>query len=467
MNDLYCLRTVCLSFSLIAITASADTHYVSLAGTNDVNGKYTNWAGAATQIQWAVDAAVDNDTVLVSNGTYNLTNQISIIKAITVQSFRGRSNTFVNGNKEFAASRCVFMENNSALVAGFCISNGGSRAIDGGGVYLSRGTLADCVVISNVGRYGGGIFIWKGTVTNCVVVNNISVSNQYATHGGGGICGSSSGYGSILNCDIISNIAVMGGGISLCAYQGAFMVKNCNISHNYASDSMSGGGVWFKANGYPVYMEHCAISGNQGVGNGGGIHVQGYYLNCISNCVVSHNTAGGNGGGYYDEVDYSLASNYLFNCLFSSNIASGASGKGGAVFSSARNVFINNCTIVSNQSAEGAGLLVTNLSANVVNCIIYFNGVQDAATSSFSYCCIQSTNGLTGTGNITNDPALIDLAGGNYRLNVRSPCVNTGSNQDWMTNSLDLDDRMRIRYGTVDMGAYETIYEGTIYRLGF
>jgi hypothetical protein len=34
-----------------------------------------------------------------------------------------------------------------------------------------------------------------------------------------------------------------------------------------------------------------------------------------------------------------------------------------------------------------------------------------------------------------------------------------------MTNAFDLDGR--IRYGTVDIGAYETIYEGTIYKFGF
>ena len=44
--------------------------------------------------------------------------------------------------------------------------------------------------------------------------------------------------------------------------------------------------------------------------------------------------------------------------------------------------------------------------------------------------------------------------------------MNAGMNQSWMTNSVDMDVRARIRYGTVDMGAYEMIYEGTIYRIG-
>jgi len=32
-----------------------------------------------------------------------------------------------------------------------------------------------------------------------------------------------------------------------------------------------------------------------------------------------------------------------------------------------------------------------------------------------------------------------------------------------MTNSFDLDGNMRIRYGVVDMGAFERVHEATIY----
>ena len=69
-----------------------------------------------------------------------------------------------------------------------------------------------------------------------------------------------------------------------------------------------------------------------------------------------------------------------------------------------------------------------------------------------------------GSGNITNAPLFVDMNAGNYRLSNNSPCINTGINRDWMTNSCDLDGRTRIRYGTVDMGCYEFILSGTTYR---
>jgi len=68
-----------------------------------------------------------------------------------------------------------------------------------------------------------------------------------------------------------------------------------------------------------------------------------------------------------------------------------------------------------------------------------------------------------GKGNFTNEPNIVDFAGDDFRLRNDSPCFNTGTNQDWMTDSVDLDGKQRLRYNKVDMGACEVIYEGTVY----
>jgi hypothetical protein len=63
----------------------------------------------------------------------------------------------------------------------------------------------------------------------------------------------------------------------------------------------------------------------------------------------------------------------------------------------------------------------------------------------------------------------MDVISGKYAEiseGTRSPCVNTGSNQDWMTNAVDLEGNARILNNIVDMGAYETLlWQGTIYRI--
>ena len=60
---------VCLLW-LGALAARATDRYVSPYGTNDYAGGYTNWAGAATNIQDAVSKTTTGDKVWVTNGVY-------------------------------------------------------------------------------------------------------------------------------------------------------------------------------------------------------------------------------------------------------------------------------------------------------------------------------------------------------------------------------------------------------------
>jgi len=108
-------------------------------------------------------------------------------------------------------------------------------------------------------------------------------------------------------------------------------------------------------------------------------------------------------------------------------------------------------------------------SISINNCIIWGN-VSGSTSNMPSYSTIPNVNGTcsgpawtTGIGNMGFDPLFVNTNNANYRLVARSPCINTGTNQSWMTDAVDLDGRMRIRYGTVDMGAYEVVYNGTIY----
>jgi hypothetical protein len=69
-----------------------------------------------------------------------------------------------------------------------------------------------------------------------------------------------------------------------------------------------------------------------------------------------------------------------------------------------------------------------------------------------NYCC--TTPLPSGTGNFTSDPLVVDLAGGDLRLQMGSPCINTGNNA-YVVGTTDLDGNPLIVGGSVDVGAYE------------
>jgi len=538
---------------------AADRYVVEPGTIAEGNGGvYTDWSIAATQIQWAVDAATNaGDTVWVSNGVYLLTNQIVVISNMTLRSANGPEVTIVNGG--FAAeapdattnNRCLYMSNISAFVHGFTFSNGACTNIGGAGVWMGRGVLSNCTVCNNTlfqptntsGLYfgGGGIVTYgASTVTACRIINNtatnpaVILTGNSAAQGGGLYVRSGAGY--VVNC-LISNNVIYSGGVSdggakgagaffdggaiqsslICnnsnqvgrtggIYLDTATMMACTVAVNWASDI--GGCETLRGT-----ITNCVISNNIGrgirlapntvaampklknstiVGNTreGVFMYSSLGTTIVSECIIAENLSNGVTMYNISTNKYLLDSvvrnnrrggvkceyhSVIRNCLIAANTNAGNWG-GMVIEANASTSSISSCTIASNQSTGlGAGLRIesTNMGLLVSSCVICSNGlsgtndVVDACAPTnynrLQYSCLGSNPGFTGAGIIVADPKFKNLAGGNYRLNGNSPCVNTGSNETWMTNACDLDKNQRIRYGIVDMGAYERINEGTVY----
>ena len=140
------------------------------------------------------------------------------------------------------------------------------------------------------------------------------------------------------------------------------------------------------------------------------------------------------------------------NCVLTGNTADYL---GGGADSST----LNNCTLTGNSaSVSGGGASESALN----NCIVYYNNAPDGTNfaeptqyypgCTMNYCCTTPDPG--GTANITNEPALVNLAGGDQHLQYSSPCINSGNN-GYVSVTNDLDGNPRIVGGTVDIGAYE------------
>ena len=187
------------------------------------------------------------------------------------------------------------------------------------------------------------------------------------------------------------------------------------------------------------------------------------------NCTLTRNWANGNpgGGGSYGGI--------LYNCLIAGN-SSGIPGPCDAQGGGANFGTLYNCTIIRNSSGrEGGGARM----ASLVNCIVYYNftrnyGVESnvSACAMTNTCTTKSATSASFVNCITNEPMLVNsgsgygtnfTAGANYRLTDASPCINTGTNQPWTDGAVDLGGQKRVLYGTVDMGAFENVFESTIY----
>jgi len=457
----------------------------------------------------------------------SLTNRVYINKAITVRSIdNDPTNTIIKGawdpltTNGPAAVRCVSMVAGSALV-GFTLTNGatansGTVQATGGGVCAPYSTIntvvSNCIIVRNA-AYGssdgcGGGGAANGSLFNCLIKDNVCHNRP---GGGAGGCwnmvlsnctivGNSSpevggvDSGTLFNCMVSNNWAwggsALAGGVRCRAVGG---VKNemygCVVSSN--SSAYTGGGVYLNTTN--SMATNCDIVGNSAYQYGGGRLIQnrttrttadgnsgggGIYVNwespgygsvqMVANCtIISNTTAIWNSQG----SGVRLGDSIMCNCLITKN--SGAYESSAVYVGSA----VENCTIVDNVTDHAAVAFGDTYGYRVRNSIIYNNGSDPAkqwisrnANAILQSSCASHTNSnpeggveINLSGNTTNNPSFANFSARNYRLAARSPCINTGTNQAWMTGAVDLDGRPRIRYGKVDMGAYEVIYRGTIY----
>ena len=224
---------------LIAFKTGAATNYVSAAGSNEF--PYDSWAKAAHSIADAVGAAIPGATVVVTDGTYEVSAPIEVTSAITLVGLNGRDAVRV-APASGVATRLLYINNAEAVVRGMTfadgkIPSGGHFGTPnyGGGVLIDSqgGSLEDCAVTdcsdTASGRHGIGLAInGKGAARRCILANNVSVAGN--AEGGGAYL-----RGGILDtCLVYGNGAQWGGGV-YCENTGHSVVIGCTVVDNTSS----------------------------------------------------------------------------------------------------------------------------------------------------------------------------------------------------------------------------------------
>gem|GEM_PF-992624 len=460
---------------------------------------FENWGTAATNIQSALALANNGSTVWVSNGSYTVTQTLSILNT-TMQGFGGeRAAVVINGS---GSVRPFLLNHASAMLRDLTITNGLAADVtwsgNGGGLYVNAGTVSNCLITGCESiEKGGGIYMTAGTSIACRVSGNTS-----------------------------GNI---GGGLYI---NTAATVAGCEIMENSDSPGalQSAGGIYL----YGGTLTNSLIAGNSSLNTGayaaGGVSVNGWLSCLVAECVISNNTSltrtGGiyagpgtpllkstiieNSGGLYGgvyinsgatannlvfecQIISNVSSNdtdadvaglyikgdkaYIRNCLISHNVAQNPAGKratGGLM--SSKDCTVESCTIVSNatlRSGLGTGGYYDGGVANhLVNCIVYGNKSGIGASYNNLYlgflantnrflnnCTISQLYKYLPPSNITLPPGLVDYENGDAHLLEDSPCFNAGTNQIWMLGAVDLEGNPRLdaRYRIVDIGCYERI----------
>lgn len=170
--------------------------------------------------------------------------------------------------------------------------------------------------------------------------------------------------------------------------------------------------------------------------------------------IAGTRNASGRGGGFYGMYQSNPT---LCQCCFRDNY-------GHAIYTDGTPAVVN-CTIIHNFAGIGS-----DVNAVLTNCIVWGNVYSQVGGSpTITYSCVQG--GWTGVGNISSDPRLMFVEGGNLRLRHGSPCIDAGNNAAVLTgttrdldgNSRFVDDPETVDTGSpgnppqpvVDMGAYE------------
>jgi hypothetical protein len=225
--------------------------------------------GGVENIQAAVDAASDGDTILLKKGTYY--ENVVINKSVTLIGF-GPGNTIISGD----TSRDIIEGGVINITKPLLHSSGPNVTLNG------------MTITGGNAHYGGGIFNDKGSL----VLSWITMEDNAVSFSGGGIYNM---YGTVAmngNTLITNNTAPVGGGM---INDGGTLIMN-NGSSIAGNTAQVGGGL-DNLQGTVIMNDGSSISNNSATYEGGGIYSYFYSTITLNGGSISGNIAENGAGG--------------------------------------------------------------------------------------------------------------------------------------------------------------------------
>ncbi|MEX2269092.1 MAG: right-handed parallel beta-helix repeat-containing protein [Acidimicrobiia bacterium] len=400
---------------------------VPLAAVPASAGVIISVPGAHATIQEAIDAAVNGNTVVVDDGTYD-ENITFFGKAIEVRSVTGSDNTVLHGSVTFEDG-----ETNASVLRGFTIQNT-SNAIT---LESASPTITENVIVGNSKAVTS-----IGSTAAPMIIDNV-IADNFVCGGTPGI--TMTGGGIIRDNLILDNFvtcsAGLGGGISIPLGSGALIEGNL-IAGNYA---IAGGGIDVRAGADNVTIKDNVIVANAAdFGNGGGLSITDSRNAVVAQNLVAFNDGGGitlspDGNGPLTTglvlVNNTTGDNFGFD--FFGNPVPG---------------------IQSHRNDLGFPKFYNNIASDGLTCTGDHSGGTFFSNNFLPFLGGVCRPQLGTNGNIELNPKFRNPDDLDYALRSDSPSRDTGNGSPPNPPSLpatDITGRSRVVNGTVDQGAIE------------
>lgn len=389
--------------------------------------------GDQPDIQSAIYAAADGDTVLVAGGTYTGSGNRNMNfggKAITVKSAGNPEDCIIDCEADAADQHRGFSflngEGSDSVLEGFTIRNGFFYNGGGIGCVNASPSIIRCILTNNSAEYqGGAIYVeaCSPTLIDCEFTHN------QAAWGGGLL--NLEADPSLTRCTFSFNVAVNQGGGMINGDGSRPILTNFLFQENSAQ---YGGGMknYPYADNSPLLI-NCRFNENMAAHYGGGVDNYGTatFINCTfsgNRCFGGQNPAG---GGIHNDGDA-----MLLNCLFSGNLVT---NRGGGLFNRDGDPTLINCTFTGNTAGEAGGAIYDfhyDGTPHLENCILWGNAPQEIAANEDTPVVRFSdvAGGWPGEGNLDADPLFVSGPLGELYLSQyaagqqeESPCVDAGN----------------------------------------
>ena len=238
------------------------------------------------------------------------------------------------------------------------------------------------------------------------------------------------------------------------------IVKHSKFVKNRTSSYFASAILCYDESEFNVLIENCFFLENTDINNPAiycaAFSAGGYRVNTrINNCLIAYNGAAIFAGGY----ENSKVLTEITNCTFFRNGNRPYGKQGYNSFNFAGAIYYNkmnfyNCVI---WEPGVSSYLFDNNNPPIINATWFF----------LDYCmlhpldpwAIQNFSQVFGDSVFIGEyPEFMDTTAGDFRLKTCSPAMDRGDNQATINAGLltDLDGLPRIRFGKVDIGAYET-----------